>query len=463
MSTTHTFSCRWYQQAFHRALVEGKKKRAIAIWHRRAGKDEIALNATRVNLFERPGSYWHCFPEYKQARKALWHEVSAHTGKRRIHEAFPEEIIDRMNDDEMFIKFKNGSTWQLLGSDNYNSHVGAGAVQIIYSEWALCNPAAWAYHSPMIRETNGVAAFITTPRGNNHAKTMFDAAQANPGSWFSELLTVNDTGALSPEVLAEAEAEYRDLYGIDLGRALFEQEYYCSFAGATIGAIYGAEMAKAEREGRMTSVPINEAYPVHTVWDLGKAVNNPIWCFQVIKGELRIVDFYRPESEDLDEWLDELDRRGYHGNDYVPHDIITTEWGQKKTRIERLRERKRKPVRIAKVSVADGQQAGRMAINAAVFDAERCAVGIEGLKAYRREWDVDLKRFRDNPVKDWSEHIGSAWRYLGLAWRDEKVEETQETPKALEYVARPDGSVVANMTVKQAVDDMIRRRRQRDE
>lgn len=463
MSTVHTFSCRWYQQAFHRALVDGQKKRAIAIWHRRAGKDEIALNATRVNLFERPGSYWHCFPEYKQARKAIWHGVNAHTGKRRIHEAFPEEIIDRTNDDEMFIKFKNGSTWQLLGSDNYNSHVGAGAVQIIYSEWALCNPAAWAYHSPMIRETDGVAAFITTPRGNNHAKTMFDTAQANPGSWFSELLTVNDTGALSPEVLAEAEAEYRDLYGIDLGRALFEQEYYCSFAGATIGAIYGAEMAKAEREGRMTTVPINEEYPVHTVWDLGKAVNNPIWCFQVIKGELRIVDFYQPESEDLDEWLDELDRRGYHGNDYVPHDILATEWGQKKTRIERLRERKRKPVRIAKVSVADGQQAGRMAINAAVFDAERCAVGIEGLKAYRREWDEDLKRFRDNPVKDWSEHIGSAWRYLGLAWRDEKVEETQDTPKALEYVAKPDGSVVANMTVKQAVDDMIRRRRQRAE
>ena len=458
------FRVRWYQAGFWSALTDGEKKRAIAIWHRRAGKDEIALNATRVNLFKRPGSFWHCFPAYKQARKAIWNGVNAHTGKRRIFEAFPEPIIKRMQDDDMFIEFVNGSTWQLLGSDNYDSHVGAGAVQIIYSEWAICNPAAWAYHSPMIRETNGLAAFITTPRGNNHAKTMLDTAQADQKNWFSEVLSVTDTGALTAEQIDEALREYVDLYGIDLGRAMFEQEYLCSFAGATIGAIYGAEMAKAEREGRLASVPVDENHPVHTVWDLGKAVNNPIWCFQVVPtegkpdGELRIVDFYQPESEDLDDWIRELENRGYTGNDYVPHDILTTEWGQKKTRIERLRERKRKPVRVPKVSVADGQQAGRMAINAATFDADRCEIGIEGLKSYRREWDEEMKRFRDNPVKDWSEHIGSAWRYLGLAWRDAKPEKAKEKPKRLEYIATPTG-IQGNMSVKEAVDAMVKRRR----
>jgi hypothetical protein len=79
----------------------------------------------------------------------------------------------------------------------------------------------------------------------------------------------------------------------------------------------------------------------------------------------------------------------------------------------------RKPVRVAKVSVADGLQAGRVAINAAVFsDQGRVALGIEGLKSYRREWDDELKTFKENPIKDWSEHIGSAWRYLGLAWKE---------------------------------------------
>ncbi|WP_226552969.1 hypothetical protein [Celeribacter naphthalenivorans] len=460
----HEFRVRWYQAGFYRAMTEGQVKRAIAIWHRRAGKDEIVLNATRENVFKRPGTYWHCLPQYKQARKALWNGVNAHTGKRRIFEAFPEQIIKRMQDDDMFIEFVNGATWQLLGSDNYDSHVGAGAVQITYSEWALCNPAAWAYHSPMIRETNGLAAFITTPRGNNHAKTMFDTAQASPDTWFSELLRADQTGALTADQLAEAMAEYQDLYGIDLGRAMFEQEYFCSFAGATVGAIYGAEMSRAEQQDRMTLVPINWDYPVHTVWDLGKAVNNPIWCFQVVNGDLRIVDFYVPEEDDLDTWLDWLDNKGYRGNDYVPHDVLRTEWGQKKTRIERLRDKGRKPVRIPMVSVADGQQAGRMAINAAVFHTgddergQRVAHGVEGLKSYRREWDDELKRFRDTPVKDWSEHIGSAWRYLGLVWKDKREIEEHDRPKELVYTASVDGSVQGNMSVKDAVDAMVKRR-----
>lgn len=419
------------------------------------------MHHAACSIMERPATVWHCLPLFSQARKAIWNAVNPHTGKRRIDEAFPHELRDSTNDQEMFIRFKNGGTWQVIGSDRYDTLVGASAAGVVFSEWALANPAAWGYIRPMVEENNGWALFITTPRGNNHAKAMLDMAKENPG-WFWQVSSIRETNALSGAQLDEALEEYQALYGIDLGRAMFEQEYLCSFAGATIGAIYGAEMAKAEREGRIKTVPIDWDHPVHTVWDLGKAVNNPIWCFQVIGDELRIVDFYQPESEDLDDWIAELENRGYHGNDYVPHDILTTEWGQKKTRIERLRERKRKPIRIPKVSVADGQQAGRTAINAAVFDAERCEIGIEGLKSYRREWDDEMKRFRDNPVKDWSEHIGSAWRYLGLVWKEHKPKVEEKKPEALEYLVKSDGTIQGNMTVKEAVDAMVRRRRQQD-
>jgi phage terminase large subunit len=224
--------------------------------------------------------------------------------------------------------------------------------------------------------------------------------------------------------------------------------------------ILRAEMSKAEREGRICVVPIDPKYPVHTAWDLGKATNNPIWCFQVIGAQLRVVDFYQPESDDLEEWCVWLNERGYKGNDYVPHDILVTEWGSKRTRIETLRALGRKPQRIPKVSVADGLQAGRAAINSAVFDEKRCEHGIEGLKAYRREWDDERKTFRENPVKDWAEHIGSAWRYLGLSWREEQVAKPP-VPKAKElvYTANPDGSVTSNISVREAVEAMVRRKR----
>jgi phage terminase large subunit len=460
--TEYEFRVRWYQRAFHEALVNRTHDRLIAIWHRRAGKDEIVLNAMRELAWKNPGTYWHCFPEQKQARKAIWNGVNGHTGKRRILEAFPPALIKRMQDDDMFIELVNGATFQLIGSDRYDSTVGSGPKGIAYSEWALSNPAAWAYHSPMIRESKGFAAFITTPRGNNHAKTMYERAQTQPDTWFSQLLSIEDTQALTSDVLQEALEEYQDLHGADLGRALFEQEYLCSFAGAMIGAYWGAEMAVAEREKRIGVVPVDREHPVHTAWDLGKAVNNPIWCFQVIAGRLKIVDFYRPESDDLNDWIKWLEDRAYHGDDYVPDDVMDFIWGAKHTRWDLLKAAKRKPKLVKRIAVAEGIHAGREAIKVADFDAERCELGIEGLKNYRREWDDELKTFRENPVKDWAEHIGSSWRYLGLAWRDQiKREPPKPKPTELIYEARPDGSVVGNMSVKAAVDAMIKRRKAR--
>jgi len=463
--TLHDFRVRRYQRAFHENWAMLKKRRLIEIAHRRWGKDEIALNVTRDLALQRPASYWHCLPEYAQARKAIWAAVNPHTGQRRIDEAFPLAIRESTNEQEMFIKLRNGATWQIVGSDRYNALVGAGVAGVVFSEWALANPSAWAYIRPMVEENTGWAAFITTPRGNNHAKAMFDMARENP-NWFAEVSPITATGALSQDQLDEALAEYQAIYGIDFGLALFEQEYLCSFSGAMIGAYFGSEMSRAERDGRVRELPIDQKRPVHTAWDLGKAVNNPIWCFQVIGSELRIVDLYVPESDDLEQWCGWLAERGYHGNDYVPHDVMVTEWGSKRTRIETLRALGRKPKPVPKYSVADGLQAGRTAINSAIFHsgadsrAIRVAHGIDGLKAYRREWDDERKTFRETPYKDWSEHIGSAWRYLGLSWRDERVEMPKEKPKKEPtYTARPDGSVVSNMSIREQIEAMARRRR----
>ena len=457
--TEHVFRVRRYQQPFHRAWSSLEKRRLIEIAHRRWGKDEIALNVTRDLALKRPASYWHALPEYAQARKAIWAAVNPHTGQRRIDEVFPHTIRESTNEQEMFIKLKNGSTWQIVGSDRYNALVGAGVAGVVFSEWALCNPSAWGYIRPMVEQNNGWASFITTPRGNNHAKSMLDMARKSP-NWFAEVSDIHATGALSQDQLDEALQEYQAIYGLDFGRALFEQEYLCSFEGAMVGAYFGAEMSKAEREGRVTGVEVDPKYPVHTAWDLGKATNNPIWCFQVIKQQLRIVDFYLPESDDLEEWCAWLNAKGYNGNDYVPHDILVTEWGSKRTRIETLRQLGRKPKRIVKVSVADGLQAGRVAINSAVFDADRCSHGIDGLKAYRREWDDERKTFRETAYKDWAEHIGSAWRYLGLAWKEEApIKEPVAKRQELIYTAREDGTVQSNISAREAIEAMIKRKR----
>lgn len=408
---------RGYQAPLYRYLMGGGK-RAIEIAHRRWGKDEVALAATCELAHARVGSYWHCLPEYAQARKALWTAVNAHTGRRRIDEAFPPEIRRRTNDQQMFIELANGSTWQLIGSDRYDSTVGAGVAGVVYSEWALANPSAWGYHRPMLVENDGWALFITTPRGRNHAHAMYQRYQREPG-FFAEVSTIYDTGALTDEQIAESRAEYIDLYGEDLGRAQFEQEYECSFNAAILGAFYAGEMAAVRRESRVQPFEPIPDLPVITAWDIGVRDSTAIWWAQVDQsGTIWVLDFYMSHGAGVDHYAEILQSRPYRsGRDYVPHDAKVREWGTGRTRLEVMREHKLRPALVPNVSKLDGIQAVRKTLPRCVFHP-RCEEGLAALEQYRREWDDGRKTFRESEVKDWSVHAADSFRYLSLSWRD---------------------------------------------
>ena len=103
-------------------------------------------------MIDKPATYWHMLPAFSQGRKAIWTAVNPHTGKRRIDEAFPHELRVNTNELEMFIRFKNGSTWQVVGSDRYDAAVGSSPAGITFSEWALSNPSAWAYLAPIVTD-----------------------------------------------------------------------------------------------------------------------------------------------------------------------------------------------------------------------------------------------------------------------------------------------------------------------
>lgn len=413
---------RSYQRPFWDYLENGGK-RAIGIWHRRAGKDDVMLHRAAVAAFERQATYWHCLPEYAQARKAIWTAVNSHTGKRRIDEAFPHELRAATNDNEMFIRFKNGSTWQVIGSDRYNSLVGAGVAGVTFSEWALCNPASWGYISPMMRENSGWAAFITTPRGKNHAHAMYESGRKN-SDWFAQRLSVHDTGALSSEELADVlQTDYIDLFGEDIGRAQFEQEYECSFNAAILGAFYAREMAVLRREGRIAIIEPLAGQPVHRAWDIGVKDDTSIWWFQVVGLQVFILDCYSQSGAGVDHYAEIIEqRRKKHGwkdgVDFVPHDARVKEWGTGRTRVETMQSLGLNPQVVPLASKLDGINAVRKTLARCVFHPRTEEQGIAALEQYRREWDDDKKTFKANEIHDWASHLSDAFRYLSMAWRN---------------------------------------------
>lgn len=415
------------------SYLQGGGKRAIEIAHRRWGKDDLILHRTAVAMFERPASYWHMLPEFAQARRALWTAVNSHTGKRRIDEAFPQELRDSTNEQEMFIRMKNGATWQLVGSDRYNNLVGAGVAGVTFSEWALANPSSWGYIRPMIEENDGWATFITTPRGRNHAQAMYEMAKNNP-RWFAEISSVHDTGALSPEQLEESIAEYVALYGEDIGRAQFEQEYECSFNAAILGAFYAREMVAVRREGRIDDdLEAIEGIPVHRAWDIGVKDDTSIWWFQVVGVNVYILDCYSQSGMGVDHYAEIIEqRRKEHGwtdgVDFVPHDARVKEWGTGRTRVETMQGLGLNPRVVPMASKLDGINAVRKTLPRCIFHARTEEQGVNALEQYRREWDDDKKAFKASEVHDWSSHLSDAFRYLAMSWREAVSEPVPQHP-----------------------------------
>ena len=398
-------------------------KRACVSWHRRAGKDDVFLHHTACSAHMRKGNYWYMLPEYSQARKSMWDAINPHTGKRRIDESFPLELRARTLENEMTIHLKCGSTFQLIGSDNYNSLVGSPPVGIVFSEYALSNPSAWAYLMPILEENGGWAAFNSTPRGRNHFKAQLEFAQSDE-NWFSQVLTVAETGVFNDYQLASIKKQMISQHGVEFGTALFLQEYYCSFDAAIMGSIWGDCVSTAKSEGRITSLDPKPHYPVYTAWDLGREDATAIWFFQLVDQWIHVFDYHESNHKDIPFYAQLLrDKKSQYGIEYgthyLPHDARprTIAAGGKSILQQFMAENVGKFQIAPRLDVQEGIQAARATFPKAKFDEKRCSQGLEALAAYHHEWDDEKKTFSLTPQHDWASHGADAWRYLSLCWK----------------------------------------------
>ena len=410
---------RSYQRAVWRYMQEGgtlDAKRAVMVWHRRAGKDETAMQLTAwAALHDKPAVYWHMLPEAEQARKAIWRAVNPHTGMRRIDEAFPPAIRKRTLEQEMVIEFVNGSIWQLVGSDNFNSLVGAGPRGVVFSEYSLANPLAWAFLRPMLLENRGWALFVYTPRGKNHGHTLFEDASKDP-LWFAQKLTAYETGIFAPETLERERLEYRRQLGDDDGDAKFRQEYLCDFSAANVGAYYAREFEAIDREGRLTLIPHDPDYPVHTAWDIGFHDSTAIWFAQKKGDRIHLIDYLQGSGYTMDHWAREVLAKKYtYASHIFPPDAAAGDVfvGRRIDTLRKLFQGKTGVIKVLdQISVMDGIASARRLLTKSVFDKDACAEGVEALQAYRKEWDEDKQDFSPKPKHDWSSHGADAFRYL---------------------------------------------------
>lgn len=404
------FTPRSYQLELLKALDNGFK-RALAVYHRRAGKDKTLFNVIIKKSLERKGVYYYLFPEFAQGRRVIWEGMDA-SGYRFL-DHIPKPLIKRMNSTDMKIELVNGSIIQIIGTDKFDKVRGSNPVGCVFSEFAFQNPVAWDVIRPILAENGGWAVFNSSTNGKNHFYKMYQMALNDP-AWFVQNITVDDSRDAQgkryvPEEAVEAERR------AGMPEEMIQQEFYNSFTANAQGYYYLSEIELAEKEGRITKVPYNPSYPVDCYFDIGYTDNCVIWFVQRINRVFHIIDLYHDKGQKFSHYAKELQKKPYvYSSMNFPHDMKKTEFGTGRSNYEVAEELfKGMEVNVVqKLDVQDGINAVRMIFPICYFDAEKCKDGLEALQNYHREYDRERKEFKQKPVHDWSSDFADAFRYF---------------------------------------------------
>lgn len=388
-----------------------KERWAVIVAHRRCGKTVACINDLIVKalLENKPhAQYAYIAPYYSQAKSVAW----------RYLERFSEPVMTKANQSELWVELINGARIRLYGADNPDALRGNFLDGVVLDEMADMKPSVWGeIIRPLLADRLGWATFIGTPKGHNAFYDIYNDATKKQ-NWYTKVLRADQTMLLPQSELDDAKASMSDNQ--------YEQEFLCSFEAAILGAYYGQEMRRLTDLERITTVDYDPMFPCHTAWDLGFNDSTSIWWFQVVYGEIRVLDHHSSNGQAIPYYTGLLaqkeDEFGYkYGYHYLPHDArAKTLASGGKSIIEQISAKiDLKHLKIVpNLSLQDGIQATRLALTRAWFD-NRCEDGIECLRQYQREWDDDKKVFRDRPKHDWTSHSADAFRYLSIVWKDE--------------------------------------------
>lgn len=439
ISLPHIYEPRDYQLPFWEAFHSSKYRIFVKVWHRRAGKDMTDWNAAIERVAEEPMTGKYAFPTTDMAKDNLW-ESYTNEGLR-FTEFVPLDLRvkahsndDGLNDTYKQIDFVSGGSLRVISAHKPGRLRGGNSKLFVLSEFQAMDPKVIDIIEPILEANGGTLLINMTANGDSAAKALWDAWQADPEVWTSQL-TVDDTPVFTAEQMERIRRRTIERFlargqGEDEANAFVDQEYYCSWDSPVAGAYFGAAMRKAQEDGRIANVPYEAQLPVHTYWDLGVDDSMSIWFVQLFGREVRVIDYYENSGEGIGHYINELNKRGYsYGKHYAPHDIevreLTTGVSRKDTALKlgiRFETVKRPTAK------EDGIDAIRTLLPRCYFDRSKCKRGIDGLKGYAKKWNDKLMVYSNEPVHNWTSHPTDAFQTLALSNPQPQSEVQSATP-----------------------------------
>lgn len=268
---------------------------------------------------------------------------------------------------------------------------------------------------PTIRKENSQLIWTYNPLTEHDPVQEIIVDKADERTYVRHINSDEVEQLLSPEIIAEREkmrVDNPDMFAhVWLGQPLTSKT----------GTVFGKQIAQAEIEGRIGSVPYDASAGTYTAIDLGIGDSTAIWWFQMVGQEIHFIDHYESSGEELGHYISIIKNKPYnYTTHFLPHDAKQRELQTGLTRVEFFENNGIHNVEVLRptnftLGQDDINMIARPKFSKVWIDREKCERGLKCLRAYHYEYDEKNKLLKDKPEHDWSSHSSSAFIYALIA------------------------------------------------
>jgi phage terminase large subunit len=190
--------------------------------------------------------------------------------------------------------------------------------------------------------------------------------------------------------------------------------------GMQHGAILSRWVDRAERDGRIhDGVEYDpNGKGIEITSDLGFRDTASWWTWQRRIGGQAVLDYVGDSGLNAEEWIDRLQRRiddneWKLGKIWLPHDATHKVFQAKHSALEQfIRGFGAHRVGVVPITSKSNRiNAARTIIKTCEFHKTRCEAGLEGLRAWKYEWNPETGTFSREPVHDAASHPSDGYSY----------------------------------------------------
>lgn len=261
----------------------------LLIIGRRGGKTTTVFSECIVpDLVREVQTIVVVYPTAKMGFRNFWNNIE-NDGFKTI-EHIPAMLIKRQSnsEDDMRIELWNGSVFMCVGATNVEALRGANGKKYWFDEFADMPIEAVNVVAPIIEANGGKMIYTGTPKIDGiNGETMRRMHFRFKKETDKYTCYIDATHYMTPEALERTRQNYILRNGNDFK---FKQEMLLDWGQSSSASYYGEIMSAKDEDGTIGVFPYNKAYPVFTVWDLGKSDAMVIGFFQFIKGKPYLIE-----------------------------------------------------------------------------------------------------------------------------------------------------------------------------